>query len=168
MTRDQALQKLQLNNVHRDVIEHCLTVSGFAVEIAERIRANGHQVDLDFIETASLLHDIGRCRTHGIGHGVEGARIMEDHPRYARICEKHIGGGITKEEAVELGLPARDYLPETLEEKIICYADKLTSGTERQNISEAVKKFSERLGPGHPTIERIKKLHEEITELAGY
>jgi uncharacterized protein len=138
-----------------------------AVEIAEKIKANGHDVDLDFIETAALLHDIGRARTHGIGHGIEGAKLMAEHPRYARVCECHLGAGITREEAEELGLPDRGYIPETLEEKIICYADKLVDGTERVTIEESLERISKRLGKGHPAVERIRELDREMRELMG-
>ena len=91
---------------------------------------------------------------------------MKAYPRYARVCESHIGGGITKDEAAELGLPAKDYLPRTLEEKVICVADKLIHGTKKAGIGETLEKFRKRLGAGHPSVERIAKLHEEVRGLA--
>ena len=165
MDRDSALEILRKNNVQENVIEHCTAVSELAVEIAKKIKARKHNIDINFIETAALLHDIGRSRTHGIRHGIEGAEIMKDHPLHARVCERHLGGGIAKEEAVELGLPGRDYLPETLEEKVICYADKLIDGNRRVTIEETIGKFRRRLGPRHQTIQRIKRLDEEIRGL---
>jgi uncharacterized protein len=163
--RDDAIKKLKLNNVQDNVIEHCSAVSLLATEIAKKIQSKGHVVDVDFVEVAALLHDIGRAKTHGIDHGVEGAKILQDFPEYARICECHLGGGIKKDEAEKLGLPSEDYLPETLEEKIICYADKLIERNKRITLDESLKKFAERLGPDHPTIERIKKLDKEIQDL---
>ena len=67
--------------------------------------------------------------------------------RLALIAERHIGAGITKEEAIELGLPPKDYLPVTLEEKIVAHADNLIFGTERVEIDAVIKKFEKRLDP---------------------
>lgn len=49
--------------------------------------------------------------------------------RHARVCERHTGAGLTKTEIIQqnLPLPHEDFLPETLEEKLICYADKFYS-----------------------------------------
>ena len=85
-----------------------------------------------------MLHDIGMIRTDtpslgcfGEGpyltHGIKGREILENEglPRHALICERHIGVGLTAQEISDqhLGLPVRNMLPESLEEKIICYAD---------------------------------------------
>jgi uncharacterized protein len=165
LRKDQAIKLLEENNVQQNVIEHCLTVSGVAVGFAKMINARGHDIDVGFVETGALIHDIGRAKTHGIMHGIEGAKILSDFPRYARVCERHIGGGITKEEARTLGLPARDYLPETLEEEVICYADKLVHGDRITTIDETIRKFEERLGPDHPTIGRIRHLDRKMRAL---
>lgn len=47
----------------------------------------------------------------------------------ARICERHTGTGLTRQTIIERGLPDphQDLLPETIEEQIICYADKFYS-----------------------------------------
>lgn len=47
----------------------------------------------------------------------------------ARICERHTGTGLTRQTIIERGLPdPQQYLlPETIEEQIICYADKFYS-----------------------------------------
>jgi uncharacterized protein len=163
----KAALKILTASCSPSVVEHCKAVSREAKKIAEKIKANGHDVDVDFVETAALLHDIGRSVTHDIMHGVEGARILREHPEYARVCCCHLGGGIDREEAETLGLPTGDYLPKTLEEKIICYADKLVEGAGKITLPESIKKFSDRLGPDHPTIKRIKELDEELRGLMG-
>ena len=55
----------------------------------------------------------------------------EGFPRHARVCERHTGAGITREQIINqhLPLPEQDFLPETMEEKVICYADKFFSKT---------------------------------------
>ena len=99
-------------------------------------------LDRQFIEEAAMLHDIGICQTdapgihcHGthpyICHGILGAAIMraEGSERHARVCERHTGAGLSLAdiESQQLPLPHRSLLPETLEEQLICYADKFYS-----------------------------------------
>ena len=117
----------------RCVVEKALAVSDRVAHL---------EPDRLFIEEAAMLHDIGMIHTWapGIGcrgdspyilHGVIGAEILkkEGLPRHARVCERHTGAGLSAEEIVEadLPLPHRNLLPDTLEEKIICYADKFFS-----------------------------------------
>jgi uncharacterized protein len=162
---DEAMRLLVENKTPQNVIEHCSTVSVLAHKIAKRIKAKGHRIDIDFVRTAALLHDIGRSKTHDIKHGIEGAKILKDYPEYARVCECHIGAGILKDEAAMLGLPPKDYIPLTLEEKVVCFADKLIEGNREVMLEETIKRFQERLGREHPTIQRMIELEREITSL---
>lgn len=99
-------------------------------------------LDVSFLEEAAMLHDIGIIRTDAPGilcygeapyicHGYLGAEMLrsEGYPRHARVCERHTGTGLSQREIVENGLPipVQDYFPETLEEQVICYADKFYS-----------------------------------------
>jgi uncharacterized protein len=163
--REEALEILRSNNCPANVLAHCKTVSKEARKIAEIIKSRGIPVDVKFVETAALLHDIGRCRTHGILHGIEGAKILKDYPDYARVCERHVGAGITKEETKELGMPEKDYLPETIEEKIIAHADNTVGENKVEGIEKTLEDIGKKLGKTHPAIERIKKLDEEIKKL---
>ena len=151
----------------QDVVDHSLAVSKNAMRIARRLKEQGYDVDLDFIEIASLLHDIGRSKTHGIRHGIEGSKILKESnlSRFSKVCETHIGGGITREEARMLGLPERDYLPKSLEEKIIAHADNITIGTETVSIEKTVEKLQKRLGKDHPAIKRVMELNDFIESM---
>ena len=99
-------------------------------------------VDRQFVEEVAMLHDIGiifcdapKIHCHGshkyIEHGYLGAELLrqEGLPLHALVAERHTGTGITIEqiEREELPIPERDYCPQSLEEKIICYADKFYS-----------------------------------------
>lgn len=120
MEFEKALSILK-NLCSENVVEHCLAVSEYAYELALAIKNKGYEVDVELVRLGGLLHDIGRSRTHGIEHGVVGAEILRElgfDEKLALIAERHIGAGITKEEAIELGLPPKDYLPITLEEKL--------------------------------------------------
>ncbi len=120
-------------------------------------------LDRQFIEEAAMLHDIGIIRTDAPGiqcfgtepyirHGIIGAEMLrgEGMPRHARVCERHTGAGLSCEDIVNqnLPLPHRDFLPETLEEKLICYADKFFSKShpDREKPLEKVERSIAKFG----------------------
>jgi len=145
------------------VIKHCVAVCKKAVEIASKIDG----ADLELVRIGALLHDIGRSKTHGVEHGVVGGKIARElgfSDKVVRIIERHVGAGIPKEEAIKLGLPPKDYIPETLEEKIVAYADNLTNGTKHISFEEFLRKLKKRLGNNHAAIERAIRLHRELSE----
>ena len=145
------------------VVAHCLAVSRTAVSLAERVKRV--PIDGELVRLGGLLHDIGRGRTHGLDHAIVGAafgREMGFSPQLCAIIERHIGAGITAAEAERLGLPKKDYLPQTPEEKIVSYADNLTKGVEAMPIEQAVKRFIDILGPEHEGVRLLLRQHEEI------
>jgi uncharacterized protein len=122
------------------LMRHAEQVARKALAVAERIQAPG--ADLAFVESAALLHDIGIFLTHAplfgctgtrpyICHGVLGRELLEKAglPRHALVCERHVGVGISRGEIEKnrLPLPRRDMRPVTLEEQIVCFADKFFS-----------------------------------------
>jgi uncharacterized protein len=144
------------------VIRHSIAVSENALSIARRVKI---PVDRELVRRGGLFHDLGRCKTHGIDHAIVGGRLARKlglGEEIARIAERHIGAGIDHSEAEKLGLPPRDYLPMTPEEKIIAYADNLTQGSGMLSFEEGLEKFKEILGEGHPSIKRMMALHDEI------
>ena len=165
----------------KKVLDHSKAVQRAALRIAEDIIANGRHVDINFIITASLLHDIGRFQCppgtkESIKHGIIGAGILRKEgldERYALVCERHIGSGITKEDIQEqkLDLPLKDYMPESIEEKIITYADNLIFEGENDTwdregtIEQAIERYRKEVG--EKLAQRTKKLHEEIERLRG-
>jgi uncharacterized protein len=147
-----------------DVVAHCITVSKKALSIAGLLRI---EIDRELVSQGGLFHDIGRSRTHGIEHalaGVEIARELGFSPHLINIIERHIGAGITASEAERLGLPRKDYLPLTAEEKIVSYADNMISGVREMRFYEALDRFKEILGPDHEGVELFRKQHHEIQE----
>ena len=120
------------------------------------------------IETAAVLHDIGRSKTHSLDHGLLGGEMIAERglsEDLRRAVERHVGAGIGKEEAFRLGLGDRDLIPETIEEKIVCYADKLVDGDEEVPFDETLTYFESKFGKGHPIITRMKELHRYFVEL---
>ena len=150
-----------------EVIRHSLAVERKALEIAKRISENGHAVDLERVELGAILHDIGRSKTHGIEHGIRGAEILRKRclDEFVGFAEGHMGAGIPASEAKELGLPERDFIPGTLEEKIVAYADKLVAGAGNIPFEEAREQLKAQLGADHPALKRLDAIHAEIQKL---
>ncbi len=101
-------------------------------------------------------------------HAAKGAEIARElglPECLVHIIERHIGAGIPDDEAHELGLPEGHYVPETLEEKIVAYADKLIAGRQEVGIEVTVRDFSDRLGEDHPSIQRLWNLDTEMKAL---
>ena len=147
------------NDDYRVLVLHSRQVADLAVRLGQRLIDKGEPVDLEFVEEAAMLHDIGMCRTdapgihcHGtepyIRHGILGRQMLDAIGlfRHGRVCERHTGAGITAAEIVDQHLPIdppRDLLPESVEEKLVCYADKFFS---KSRLDEPPK-----------TIERVRK-----------
>ena len=128
------------SDIYFILLIHSEQVKDKALEIAARNPEL--KLDLEFIAEAAMLHDIGifkcnaprlHCKgTHDyIEHGYLGAELLraEGLERHALVCERHTGVGLTKEMIIKsnLPLPHRDMIPQTLEEQVICYADKFYS-----------------------------------------
>ncbi len=149
------------------VIRHCTSVARIALEIVEKANLEKN-IDHNLIEIGALLHDLGRSQTATVKHGVLGAEMakkLDLDEALVSIIAHHVGAGIPSEEAEVLGLPPHDYLPITLEEKIVCYADKLVMGNRKMSYEEAKQQMVKELGPTHPAVERLEKLHREILDL---
>ncbi|MDA2922477.1 HD domain-containing protein [Patescibacteria group bacterium AH-259-L07] len=123
--------------------EHSKAVTEKALKIAHNV---GHlNPDLEFIEQAAMLHDIGIFLTNApeigcfgerpyICHGYLGRKILEKEalPKHALVCERHTGVGLSIQdiEKEKLPIPKRDMRPISLEEEIICFADTFFSKNE--------------------------------------
>jgi len=156
------VEVLRMAGCSPDVIAHCLKVSEKALDIAATVSIG---LDRELVRHGGLFHDIGRSRTHDIHHALAGVEIAISlglPEPVAKIIERHIGAGITAGEAERLGLPKRDYLPASPEEKIVSYADNLISGTREMTFSEALERFERILGPDHEGVELFRKQHAEI------
>jgi uncharacterized protein len=167
-TREQALAFLRQTGCRPNVIRHMEAVCQFAVEMAEDCRRRGYKINVQLVEIGALLHDIGRARTHSVHHAMAGAEIAKKiglPEQVIRIIKRHVGGGITQKEARKLGWPKDIYTPETLEEKIVSYADKLIERARRVPINRTIEELSQELPPS--AIERIWTLHEEMLTLIG-
>lgn len=155
---EECFEFVRENGMDDGLMKHTLAVLERAIHLQDE-----HGGNLELVMSGALLHDVGRTRTHGIKHGVEGAKMVKEKgwsEELQRIVERHIGGGITKEEAREQDLPHRSFVPETLEEKIICHADNTAGGKERFRYQ--IERTRE--AGYHDSAERMKKLAEDFEE----
>jgi len=163
-----------------DIVFHCIQVARKALILGNRIQKQSNvEINTDLVYLGGLLHDIGRAKTHDIDHGIEGAKVIRKflhNERLAKIAMRHIGGGISKHEAKKLGLPVKNYIPKTTEEKLVCYADKLfqykldkndkiVSWQEYDTAKLEIEKLSKKLGTQHPTVKRLIEIEKTIMEL---
>jgi uncharacterized protein (TIGR00295 family) len=148
------------------IVKHCQTVTGVASLLTKALVEKGAAVDERAILAGALLHDIGRSRTQTVQHGYVGAELLRAEgvdPTVLEIVRKHVGAGISKEEALTLGFPVGDYVPGTLEEKIVCFSDKMVSGDSVRPFEEEVKRFVRK---GHD-VARLKGLKDDVAESLG-
>ena len=160
----------------RILLHHSKSVAQKALQIADL----HPELNLDraFIEEAAMIHDIGifACDAKAldcygsepyIRHDIIGADILrkEGFPMHARVCERHTGTGLPAHhiEMMQLPLPPyTDYCPETIEEKIICYADKFYSKTKLDKCKTFAEAYHSLLKFGGDTAERFKQWHQEF------
>lgn len=158
-------------------MRHSRQVADKALDIARR-----QNLDLPTteVETAAMLHDIGIFLTdapdigcHGskpyICHGILGAELLRREgidEKYARVAERHTGAGLTIDDITSqnLPLPVKDYLPETMLEKLVCYADKFysKSGEMQEKTVESIRHSLKRFPPA--TLNRFDNLHSMFTK----
>ena len=140
----------------RQVADRCLKIARQHPEL---------RMDSEFLEEAAMLHDIGifRCNAPSIQcfgtepyicHGVIGGQILRQEGFFvhAQVCERHTGTGLTRQQIVSQNLPLDPdgiYEPDTLEEQVVCYADKFYSKThpDRERTVVETAQSLEKFGP---------------------
>jgi uncharacterized protein (TIGR00295 family) len=138
------------------IVRHCVVVAKVAKVLTDGFLRAGRPVDAAAVAAGALLHDIGRNRTQTVRHGLEGATILDGEGvdgSVVQIVRRHVGAGLSAEEAAKLGLPALDYIPRTLEERIVCFSDKLVD--------------SDRVRPFKGEVERFVKKGHDVERLLG-
>ena len=163
--------------VRERLLRHGELVARKALDILDQ--ASWLDADREFVVQAAMLHDIGIGRTRYpelgctgtlpyVCHGVEGRVILDemDLNRHAMVCERHVGVGISAEEALrrKLPLPARDMVPLSIEERLICYADKFFSKTDNSRHEKTIHEITVGLARYDAQYkQRFLALHREFT-----
>ncbi|HOI19129.1 MAG TPA: HD domain-containing protein [Candidatus Woesearchaeota archaeon] len=159
----------------KDVAEGILKdISDFNSKEVGKIREKATKIDKELVLTGAMLHDIGRFKCppssrDSIRHGIEGFNILkkEGLKEHASIAKNHIGFGIKKIDIIKQGLylPKRDFNPKNIEEKIVCFADKLVSYDSVISFEDCIRRFAQEIGLH--TIRRGVLLQNEIMALCG-
>ena len=157
------------------LVKHSRQVADKALEISRNL---GLDLDESTVEVAAMLHDIGIVGTdapgidcHGtepyLRHGTIGAGMIREAgfpEEIARVAERHTGAGISTDDIVrlKLPLPQGDYMPHTLLERLVCYADKFfsKSGDMKEKTLERVRLSMAKHSP--ETVVRFEELHKEF------
>ena len=148
------------------VVSHCRTVARVSISLADAISTKGRKVDKRAILAGAMLHDIGRSRIQTVAHGYIGAGILEGEGVdgvVVEIVRRHVGAGISTKEAKALGFPEGDYVPSTLEQKIVCFADKMVSSDSVRPLEEEVRRFERK---GHD-VQPLLSLKRDLQEAVG-
>jgi uncharacterized protein len=165
-SREQVIELLYETKCPSQVVHHCIAVASLAVETANLLKTKGLEIDVALVEVGALLHDLGRSKSHSVDHALIGAEIaasMNLPESVVRIIKRHVGAGISASEAAKLGWPSDNYIPETLEEKVVCYADKLIDHGQRKPIETEIKKLQKE--NKFEAAERVRELYQEISAL---
>ncbi len=160
-TIEDCFKLLKQCHTPKHIIRHCEVTADFAVELAKKIAANGTEVNIDFVHRACLLHDIMRAgdfhkpldeifdepvseedirKWRHISHQYDGLRhedaayefLKNEYPVFALAIKKHAYKSLLDEKT----------MPQTIEEKIVYYADKRV-------MHDKVVPLKERLAEGH-------------------
>lgn len=160
----RCIEYLEEAGCKRRVIIHCCTVNAVAQEIVSRIPG----ANVELVTAGALLHDIGRSVDHSIMHAYIGSQIAASYglpQEIVDIIRKHTGAGLDAEDAEEMGLPPADYMPRTVEEKIVAHADNLVSDNRVVDHMHSVSKLRNK--GAIRGADRIEALHQELSKLYG-
>lgn len=148
----------EANELKHILLTHSRSVADKALRIADKHPELN--LDRSFLEEAAMLHDIGIFLTDASGiycfgdkpyicHGYLGADLLraEGFPRHALVCERHTGAGISLDsiKAQNLPIPHREMVPVSMEEQVVCFADKFFSKTrleKEKSVEGALKSIS--------------------------
>lgn len=134
------------------VYNHCQIVNEIAQWCVGNLPAK-EKVDVELLTTAALLHDIGSYvffddagkvankKLYPL-HAILSGKIIADErigKNVAHVVETHLFLGLSEKEIAEKPwpLPARDYIPDSIEGELLCYADRFHSKKPTFNSYEA-------------------------------
>ena len=126
------------NKIMQEVVLHCKITAEIALWC---VKEKNLQVDKARLQSACLLHDIGsyvflaskeKRRDTYPQHAIFGSAILREEGVDSQICEMvktHVLLGLTKEEINQLNiaLPYKNFEPQTIEARLLCYADRFSS-----------------------------------------
>ncbi|MEJ2040149.1 MAG: HDIG domain-containing protein [Desulfosarcinaceae bacterium] len=175
LSRQQSIDLLAEYGRGESWTRHCYAVANAAEKVGH-VLEKIQEIDCSFLWSSALLHDIGRYMTHDpLLHGVEGYKLlaMLGHEREAYVSASHILFGLPAPEALEIGLPNRDFVPRTIEEKLVPLVDYLIEYDRPTTLNDRFRSlrkrnvgnssFLTRLERAYGTAKRVMMQIEEET-----
>ena len=162
-SESECLRILRDAGCKRRVIVHCCTVRTVAEEMMKKI-----DCDRDLVAAGALLHDLGRAKDHSVLHAMIGAGMAEEMglpSELVEIIRRHTGAGLDQQDIIEMNLPQGDYIPRTVEEKIVAHSDNMVSDNTVVNHMHSVEKLV--MKGAKRGAEKIERLHLELSKLYG-
>lgn len=173
-----------------EIVEHSRLIAAKAQRIGEQAARAGVTVDTRLVTVGALLHDCGQvllgrdageplqliecCLIHS-RRMVERSDLGDAEFRaiLGPLVESHVGPGLAADdirrinEAQGTSIPVRDYLPQTLEARILCYAGMLFEGVREMSYRERLEDQIKTFGAESGIVRRSLALHDSLGEWAG-
>ena len=169
-SREFTLELIKKEKLPLHILHHSIKVAEKAIEIAKKIKKVN--IDKNLIEIGALLHDIGRIKTHGLDHGIVGGFILKKKGfpvSVSRICETHVLAGLDEKDFKNLkGIKPQDTNPISIEEKIVCLADKFFKGIQEVTIEERFNQWFTKYGRTELLLkskEKVQKIKNDLDKL---
>jgi uncharacterized protein len=162
LSRDESIGLLVEYGKRAAWVKHCLAVADSATKLGRFIESQ-YAIDRDYLWSAALLHDIGRYVTHDpIMHGVEGYNLLSKlgHEEEAFVCASHILFGLEASEAVQFGLPARDFIPRTIEQRIVPLVDLMVEGVQPTSLDRRFSSLRKRYVESSFLMDRLDRAQQ--------
>ena len=166
-SEEEAVELHRRHGSSQVIVEHCRTVTKAARVLADEFEARGTRLDSKAVVAGAMLHDIGRSKVQTARHGLEGAELLLKDGvdrKVVEIVRRHVGAGISPAEAERLGFPPLDYIPRTLEERIVCFADKMVDSDRVRPFAKEVERFTAKSHDVGRLLDLKKRLEEELGE----
>lgn len=159
LSREEAFELIKKEKLQDNVIAHTMQVNKISNFLANELKKKGEDINLELVDVASLLHDIGRARDHKT-HVQEGTKLLKkmNELEIAQIIAVH-------------GLYP-DSQPKTWEDKIVYYADKRVKHDEivllQERINDIIKRYSCSENNISLFVPIAKKVEKEIFNIIGW
>ncbi|MBS3101508.1 HD domain-containing protein [Candidatus Woesearchaeota archaeon] len=153
-TKEECLKILEKENVPSNIITHLKAVHDFSMKVCDVLEKRGIKINRNLAAAGALLHDIRKTSPND--HIIEGYELVKSlgFPEVAEVIKKHGLMHIDKDE----------FVPKTLEEKIIFYADKRVKGDKVVGLNERFEYIKQRYGRDNTEkeLEFTKKIEKEL------
>ncbi len=170
LSEEDAIALLRRHGMAEKRIQHSRGVADFAYELAVRIARRHPELDIDphRVRIAGLLHDIGRTRP---GDHVPNSVAILREEGLDSLAERVVHGS-HYEKLKRRGIDEPRFLPHSIENKIVAYADtrfRLSPVTLEERIAEIHRRRAgehEKLASLRIALPRFVALEAELMELA--